>query len=247
MAACACATAAVGLMTGCGPDSGDAADAADTARSKSAFEDRPVQEIVDAATAATKSASSLTMTMNGVIDGEKTSFHLSLDTKGECKGDIALGGDQGSVKLIRTGKQVYFKFDKAFMKAQGDKDGTMASAIGDHWLRTAATNPEYKDLTEACDLKSLLSDTEEGEEAAVKGKPTTVDGRRVVPVSEKDGAETSTAYIATEGKHYILKIVTKGGKEPGTVTFRDFDKPVDAVAPPAKDVIDLDELGQASA
>ncbi|MDO0939158.1 hypothetical protein QQY66_48450 [Streptomyces sp. DG2A-72] len=41
---------------------------------------------------------------------------------------------------------------------------------------------------------------------------------------EEDGATTNT-YVATEDEPYILRVVTKGGDEPGDLTLADYDKP----------------------
>ena len=89
------------------------------------------------------------------------------------------------------------------------------------------------------DSDTMLAGFEGGPNLARKGKTTTVDGKPAITLTETDGDETYTTYVATEGKPYILKMVIKGGKEPGTVKFSDFDKPVDAKAPTG-DIVDLD-------
>ncbi|MFC8761028.1 hypothetical protein ACFUAG_09975 [Streptomyces sp. NPDC057193] len=43
-------------------------------------------------------------------------------------------------------------------------------------------------------------------------------------------------------KPYVLRVVETGGKEPGTLTLSDFDKPVTAAAPPADQVVDMEQL-----
>ena len=47
------------------------------------------------------------------------------------------------------------------------------------------------------------------------------------------------AWIATEGKHYILKLEVTDGEEPGTITFSEFNEDVDVEAPAEDEVIDL--------
>ncbi len=64
-----------------------------------------------------------------------------------------------------------------------------------------------------------------------KGEETTVDGANVVEVITKDGDETNTALVATEGEHYILEVTNEGGDEPGSFTLSKFNEPVDAEAP----------------
>lgn len=41
----------------------------------------------------------------------------------------------------------------------------------------------------------------------------------------------------------MLKLVTKSAKEPGALTFSDYDKPVEAAPPADKDIVDLDKMG----
>ncbi|MEU7244867.1 hypothetical protein ACI2L4_30715 [Streptomyces sparsogenes] len=199
-------------------------------------------EIADKAMKAMKSAKSLTTDLKGTVDGGPMTYHLSSDSEGECAGRLTMGSD-GGVELIKTGDMVYMKFDRAFWKSQGGKDGAAAAdMIGDRWTKSKATGADAKDFATFCDSDTMLAGFQDGPSAARKGKTTTVDGKPAITLTETEGKETYTAYIATEGKPYLLKLVTKGGKEPGTVKFSDFDKPVDAKAPTG-DVVDLDSLG----
>ncbi|MGN9758127.1 hypothetical protein [Streptomyces sp. SD31] len=74
-------------------------------------------------------------------------------------------------------------------------------------------------------------------ETEVDGKPT------ITLTKEEDGATTNT-YVATEDEPYILRVVTKGGGEPGDLTLTDYDKPVSATAPSSEDVVAVEELEQ---
>ena len=59
---------------------------------------------------------------------------------------------------------------------------------------------------------------------------------------DKDG-ESTTLYVARDSaKPYILRVVTTGGDDPGTVTLKDYDKPVTVEAPPADQVMDMEQL-----
>jgi hypothetical protein len=57
-----------------------------------------------------------------------------------------------------------------------------------------------------------------------------------------DEGDITHAWVATEGKHHILKLEGEGD-EPGSLTFSGFDEPVDADAPPADEVVDLSQQG----
>ncbi|MEU9796166.1 hypothetical protein AB0E27_37270 [Streptomyces sparsogenes] len=248
-----CAVTALAL-TACGTDDGkDAGKSGQkvSASSKgspsatssgSGLEKLSGPEIADKAMKAMKSAKSLTTDLDGIVDGSPMKYHMSSDSEGECAGKISMGTD-GGVELIKTGDLVYMKFDRAFWKSQGGKDGEAAAAeIGDRWTKSKATGADAKDFTAFCDSDTMLAGFEGGPNLSHKGKTTTVDGKPAITLTETEGKETYTVYIATEGKPYVLKMVVKGGKEPGTVTFSDFDKPVDAKAPTG-DVVDLDSLG----
>ncbi|GLV79464.1 hypothetical protein [Streptomyces hygroscopicus] len=198
-------------------------------------------QIINRALKTTKSATSLTIDMDAIIDGAPMKYHMSSDNKGECTGRMTVDG--GTVRLIKTGHTAYMKYDAAFWRSQGGKDGEAAAKlIGDRWTKADASGADAKDLTAMCDSDQLLAGFSAADNAARKGGPATVDGRPAITVTESEGDETYTAYIATEGKPYLLKLVTKGGKEPGTLRLGDFDRPVGAKAPTG-DIVDLDTLG----
>ncbi|WAP56504.1 hypothetical protein [Streptomyces sp. S465] len=198
-------------------------------------------QIINRAIKTTKSATSLTIDMDGIVDGDPMKYHMSSDNKGECTGSMTIG--DGTVRVIKTGHTAYMKYDAAFWRAQGGADGEAAAKmIGDRWTKADASGADAKDFTAMCDSDQLLAGFSAADNIARKGRAATVDGRSAITVTESDGEETYTAYVATEGKPYLLKLVTKGGKEPGTLRFDDFDRPVEAKAPTG-DIVDLDTLG----
>ncbi|MDX3238019.1 hypothetical protein PV392_20505 [Streptomyces sp. ME03-5709C] len=237
LTALGCVAAAL-TTAACGP-LGGAAEPASTA-----LADQSAATIGKKSLAAMKTASSMTVALDGVVDGGPMKFHMTMSKSGDCKGDITIEG--GNVRLVRVGPALYMKGDDAFWKAQGSDGATAQDFIGDRWMKTKADGPDNKDFLQACDLNAFLGEMEkDGSEAlgGKKGKPATVDGTPAVPITGKDGDETTTAYVATEGKPYMLKIVTKGGKEPGTILLSDFDEPAQITAPAAKDTVDIDKLG----
>ncbi|OSC50857.1 hypothetical protein B5181_39910, partial [Streptomyces sp. 4F] len=63
---------------------------------------------------------------------------------------------------------------------------------------------------------------------------TEVDGEDALKLTKRtSGGETLALYVATEGEPYILKSTTEGGKSPGSVTFSEYNEPVNAEQPPA--------------
>lgn len=233
--ALAATAAAVGLAA-CGTLSADS-----TEPGKKTTADLTGPQIANKALKATKSASSLTMDLDGKVDGDDMTFRMSLDKKGDCTGRFRT--PDGGIQLLKAGDTAYLKFDDAYWKSQG-KDGAAAkSLIGGRWMKTKATGADAKDLVSSCSLAEVLAGFEGDDTAAKKGAVTTVDGTPAITLTESEGAEHYTIYVATKGKPYILKLVTKGGKEPGTVTLSGYNEPVAAKAPAAKDTVDLDKLG----
>ncbi|GGO88298.1 hypothetical protein [Wenjunlia tyrosinilytica] len=244
--AAACTAAAIGLV-GCGTATKDAGKSPSAApvtskpAAKEPFAGLSGPRIADKALAATRSASSMTLRFDGTSDGEHITAGMALDKRGDCVGDLTM--PQGGIRIIKTGDTAYMKYDDAMWKSQGKDGATAASVIGDRWIKTSAADPDFKDLGSMCDLEELLAGFDGDTEGSQKGRLTVLDGKPVVPLVEKDGKEVSTAYIAAEGKPYILKITTEGGKEPGTAEFADYDKPVNAQAPSPKNAVDLAKLG----
>lgn len=112
--------------------------------------------------------------------------------------------------------------------------------LANKWTKTSATAKDSKDIADFCDLDTVLSDFEDVNSDATRGKTTTVDGTPAIILNERDGKDRYTLYVATEGKPYLLRVISKSAKEPGDLTFTDYNKPVPAEAPKGK-VIDLDE------
>lgn len=97
----------------------------------------------------------------------------------------------------------------------------------------------------ACDLDAMLDDLDSADaKGLTRGDAAEVDGRKAVTLvkrePENDG--TRTTFVAAEGAPYLLKAVSEGGQEPGTVLFSDFGVPVKATVPPAAEVVDLKDL-----
>ncbi len=91
-----------------------------------------------------------------------------------------------------------------------------------------------------CDLDGLLDDIgdpKDVEDASTDGTED-VDGEDAVRViGTEEGSET-TAFVAVDEPHYILKIEVTGD-EAGEATFSDFDEDIEVEAPAEEDTITL--------
>ncbi|MFI8914290.1 hypothetical protein ACIGW4_22105 [Streptomyces sp. NPDC053513] len=233
-----CAAFALGA-TACGPSSDDAKPAGP-------FGDLSGSQIVDKAFAATKGAKALTVDIDQRAAAEPIKAYLSLDSQGRCAGTLTTGATD-TVELIKPDdKNVYMRFDEGSLREQvKDEDPETQKAVikqlKGRWVKGSVSDPDNKDMLELCDPKQLLGGFEQGASGIEKGAETTVGGQKALALTEPGkGGESSTVYVATEGTPYVLRIVTKGGEDPGTITFSKYGKPAEAKAPAAKDVVETE-------
>ncbi|MFE2293402.1 hypothetical protein [Streptomyces sp. NPDC059452] len=209
------------------------------------FGDLSGPEVANKALATTKKAQSLRLSVDMTTKDGPLKADFSTSTSGECTGTLAKGAE-GSIEIIKTGDTVYAKYDEALLRTEGkgepkeEVDATVEMLAG-RWMALEASDPDVKDMTEFCDLKGFLKDFEANDTEARKAGRTEIGGKPALRLTEKDGKETFTLLVATEGAPYLLQIASEGGKEPMTMTLSDFDKPVVAKKPAAKDIIDLEQ------
>lgn len=227
--------------------------------SKGPFDGLTGGEIAERALTATSGASSLRMTGDVPDDesGGTIRIDMALDKRGECVGTMSMNGE-GKADVVKTGTTLYMRYDEKFLRAQSDgsskeeTDGVVAMLAG-KWTKMAATGADAKDIAGFCDLDSVLADFEDTQSGSTgtsassdtevtRGATTTVDGTPALVVNEKDGKDSYTLYVATKGKPYILRLESKSAKDPGTIAFSEYDKPV-AAKTPTGEILDLDALG----
>ncbi|MGV9527967.1 hypothetical protein ACWDRM_12065 [Streptomyces cellulosae] len=203
-------------------------------------------EITARAMAATTGAPSLRFT--GEIPDEESGgalrLDLALDKKGDCAGTLGMG-DEGEVELVKTGDTLYAKYDEAFLRAQSEGEpqadvDAVVDMMAGTWTKMSATGADAEDIAAFCDLDEVLGDAKDGSSDATRGKATTLDGTPALTLTERDGEDRYTYYVATEG--YLLRLESTSAADPGTVTFTDFGKPVPAEKPKGE-ILDLDALG----
>lgn len=259
-AAIVCAGAVAGLA-GCSQDGGvregSAAGgpkepvAVTSGATAGPFKGMSADQIADRAIAATKGAASLRMAGAIESDGDPVTVDLAMDSRDNCTGDLGVRG--GRAELRRLSDIIYLKGDGTFWRATMDERGSASPDGGgdgvvelmtDRWIKMPGS--AIADMRGVCDLDAMLSelDGEEGEPTGMTlGKDAEVDGVPAATLVKKEGRETETAYVAKEGKPYLLKVVRAGGDDAGTVAFSDFGKPVRVQAPPSDEVVDLEKLG----
>lgn len=220
------AVAAFGLVA-CGSD-----------KDEKGFEDLSVEEIEKQVKADMAEVKSLRMAGELTSDGEKTGLDISVDTDGNCTGELSVGG--ASAQILQNKEGTFMKADETFWKGTaGESADQILALLGDKWAKIPT---ESAGFDEFCDLDNLLEEFTEDDDddvKAEKGEVTELDGEEVLEItSEEDGA-TTTALITTEGKHYFVKVSQEGGDEPGEFTFSDFNKKVDAESPAKGQFVDI--------
>ncbi|MFD3332487.1 hypothetical protein ACFWV1_07525 [Streptomyces sp. NPDC058700] len=241
-AAATVCVAVIAGATGCSKGDDKAADP---------FAGLTADAIADKAVATTKTATAFRMNGTGKTDGEEMTVDFSVNDKGNCKGSMQ-APKGGKAEVIGTGGVSYMKGDDAFWRSTGgeegasaDESGAMSALLKGRWLKMPAGTGE-DDPAAFCDLKTIVKDMDEEtpRKGLTRGADADVDGKPAVTLTKKGTkGETTTFYVAKDSaKPYVLRVVETGGKEPGTVTLSDFDKPVTATAPPADQVVDMEQL-----
>lgn len=224
VAAVACAAAVIGV-TGCSSD-GD----------KDPFDGMSADKIAEKASKASKDAGSYRMNGQMKQSGQSNDIEFTVAESGDCKGTMG-SPKTGKAEFLSSGKFSYTKGDDKFWEAQGG--GATAELLKGRWVKQAnkggkaVCNPD--DMFSNKNLKKLK-----------RGDDAEVGGAKAAVLTRKKGSETTTFYVALEGKPYFLKVANKGSEGLGNVTFSDYGKAVDVKAPPASEVVDPEKLASGS-
>lgn len=240
MSAAVVTGAALVALSACGGD-----DSGGGSGDGKPFAGKSADQIAADAVKATKQADS--MRMKGTVQqsaGSKMTVDLAVDNDKNCDGSIKADGTSADVR--NTKGTFYLRGDEQYWQtalkgqAGGDK---LVPKVADKWVKAPADDTTTKSL---CDKKALMAsmDKDKSErEGMKKGSTTDVDGTEAIRLTKKtSGGETLTLYVATEGKPYILRTTSTGGKEPNTATFSDYGKSVSPEAPAPGETVDLEKL-----
>lgn len=257
-AALICATAAA-VLTGCGGTEDDGGNSGKTSAKADPLSDRPgtpappptttappkgalegltAQQISDQAVAAMKGLSSVTVDFSGTDSGKKIRMKAAMTNAHKCVSHIVMS--DGDLQLIAVGADTYAKGDTAFWNAQAGSDAPALNALlKGRWMKMPSGSVQDDDFKSFCDLNTFMKDfTEDDGGVKTEGPLTVIDGRTTVPISQRQDGGVMTVYVATQGEPYVLKAV-ETGPDAGSGTFTDFNQPVNAVAPPASQTVDV--------
>jgi hypothetical protein len=182
---------------------------------------------------ALKTANSVHMVGSTVSGGQKITFNMSFYGK-EMSGTFGEGG--GSFLLTVVGRNTYFKIDAGFMKLEKIPTSACSLMCG-KWLEEPGAGNQ---LTQGMGMTALSSQLFDKLPASVtKDKsvfvPAKFDGKSVLEF--RGGGYTID--VAATGTPYPVMVTDSSGDN---VTFSDWDSVQPPSAPPASDVVNLNQL-----
>jgi hypothetical protein len=218
------------LLGGCG-SSGSSGSGGSS--SSNGIASKTPAEILTAAKAAADSAGSVHVAGSIVSAGSPITLNLELLAGKGGRGQISENGL--SFNLIQIGGTAYISGSPAFYSHFGGP--AAAQLLEGKWLKVPSSNGNFSTLGSLTNLSQLLDTALANTGALAKGFTTTVDGQRVLSVT--DVSHGGTLYVATTGKSYPVAI-TKSGKTGGKISFDRWNEPVTLAAPQSS--IDLAQL-----
>jgi hypothetical protein len=215
-------TLLVAVMTGCGSSSTGNGVARKT----------PAEIVAGAKILADTAAS---VHVSGSISSGTSPITLNMYLLADKGGRGQLSENGLSFELIQIHGTVFIKGSAAFYSHVAGP--TAAQLLRGRWLKAPANTGNLASLASLTDLHQLLDTTLGAHGPLVKGAATTVDGRKVIGVT--DTSQGGTLYVATTGPPYPIEI-SKSGAGAGKIVFDRWNGPVSVTAP--ENTIDITQL-----
>jgi hypothetical protein len=190
-------------------------------------------EILADAKALADSASAVHVSGSLVSAGTPITLDMHLVANRGGRGRVSENGL--GFEVIQIHGTVYIKGSSAFYRHVAGP--AAAQLLRGRWLKASASNASLGSLASLTDLHQLLDTTLTEHGALVKGAVTTVNGRKVIGLT--DNSKGGTLYVAATGPPYPIE-VTKGGTGGGTIVFDNWNQAVAVTAP--ADAIDIAQL-----
>ena len=207
------------LLTACG-GSGDNGESAK----------KGPQVAADAANALEK-AGAAHLSGTGTQDGKPMQLDVTV-VGADATGTVTMDG--AKLDLINTGGKLYVRASGDFWTQNGVPAAAVSLLDGKWVILPAGSAGELSQFS----VQGLADELRHPSDGTIKDAvhTDTVDGQKVVVVTESNG---STLDVAATGTPYPLKIVDKGS-EASTITASDFGKKTKITAP--SDALDLSQL-----
>lgn len=237
----AAAAAGMVLVTGCSA----AADLADTASAD--LSTLSAEAVSKRVAGAVDRVHSVRVTVELRRDGATQRTDLRLDIR---TGNYSAIGKTSSytIETVRIGEDVYVKASRAYWQSRLGRDkAALLNSLDGKYGHVAADDPArstMKNLSRRADPHTVLPTLAKAD----RRPDSTVDGRRVVVFAEPGEKNPDLLYIPAEGPALPVKVAdspSKGGSDTATMTWSEYDRPVDIQAPAADRIVELPSLGTA--
>ena len=191
-----------------------------------------------------KAASTVTMTGNLIDVGPGypvADVDLGLRPGQGCAGTVDYGS-KGSIKLVVVDGTVYYDPDTAFWDANAGGDAQAATNLfNSRYIEVPESDSNGKPIAALCDISSDIGSLQTG--SVTVGKVTTLDGVRVLPLTDSSGAVVD---VSDTGKLQVVQITDppqSGSDQPsGTLTFK-VGAPVTLTPPPSSQIFEGSTIG----
>ncbi|MFD1661992.1 hypothetical protein ACFSL4_28345 [Streptomyces caeni] len=174
-----------------------------------------------------------------------TSMSLALDRAGNCAGTMTMGGNGGTVEIIKRGDEVWLKPDGTFWKAElpGQRGIDAATSLTGRYLHGSTADALLSGIAGSCDLSTLQkAATVTAPPSLTEGLARALDDTRVVPLSFTVNGLKSTLYITTDMPRRLYRATQTGQGTNLDLTFTDYDKPVPTRIPPTNETVDISKV-----
>ena len=187
-----------------------------------------------------EAAPSVTMAGSLVVSGQPFTVTVGIKPGAGCAGSIGTSS-KVSIQLIMIGKTVYIRPNDAYWKAHAGSNANAAIKWENgRYIKTTASG-FVGSANEVCDLSQTLGPLKLGE-TMTKGKLTTLDGIKVLPLTNgPDG----TLWVTDTAKPELVKMELPAGSNNSTTGVLTFSPgvPIPLTAPPASDVVEGSAAG----
>ncbi len=196
-------------------------------------ESTPAKQAFTNAVQKTFGAQSFSLT--GTINGSGHTVSLN-ETVGQNQGSgkLTLNGD--TINLVLLGGTLYFQADSGFYQSQGLSQSE-AAQLGGQWVSVPTTNQDFGNFASFLIPSKLQQELLKGMNSKTvrytKSGSSNINGASVLRINVKDSTKSQNSgavFVAEVGTPYLVRI--SGGSD-GSLTFSNFNQPLNVKAPPA--------------
>ncbi len=203
------------------------------AASRNGITAKPTSQIVQTALNKTTSVRSVAFVLSGTTHGQPINIE---GTAGKTAGAATIMLGSGTIDVALVNNTVYFKGDESFYQEQGSSASEAAQLAGE-WVSAPTSNSQFSQFDQFLLVKSLFIQAAQGSTGKgiqyTKLGNATINGTPTIKIAIRDPKKASNdgiAYVSTTGTPYLIR-VAQSGSQGDTLTFSDFNEPINVEAP----------------